>query len=516
MPPPLLHAPALQQALAVLQPPRLRQRIEAALAEEEAYAADELVELAEELLHHLAAVGIAHYLWKAPQKEVYNDFLLQLFNGGGHDLNAGPLYRWAANMVRECPAMEASPLRAFFWERTADGREVLAVRVNRLSDLRNQVMHGFFVLPPQRNRAEAEAIGELLLELHQAAALQAHGDLHFLNKGAYSGTWNITEPAQWEALRGETPFGRLVERVLAERSPTFWEREELCFSSANVDLVPDPLKVFVEGRDRGAFACWAHPDDPRRQATYAAIGNWLRARPGTLTVAYALQGTGLSFTAPFMLERLASLLETAPPPKRRSPADRLKAARAAHPGQVVVLVDQVHEALFSPQHITSACDLLYENRVLLVATGQHHGHLDGFFNAAHTLPHPSSVPTPAQRRTAMHNVLRFKGPFGDRSEDRAEVEDLHRIVDLLCEALQQGRTVVARRFADEHQLPIEPVHEAFALLAPWVHPGRIPFAEDAVHELYGYPLDLTEASPIYLALGRRDLTLEYQHRILAP
>jgi hypothetical protein len=281
MPPPLLHAPALQQALAVLQPPRLRQRIEAALAEEEAYAADELVELAEELLHHLAAVGIAHYLWKAPQKEVYNDFLLQLFNGGGHDLNAGPLYRWAANMVRECPAMEASPLRAFFWERTADGREVLAARVNRLSDLRNQVMHGFF-------------------------------------------------------------------------------------------------------------------------------------------------------------------------------------------------------------------------------------------NAAHTLPHPSSVPTPAQRRTAMHNVLRFKGPFADRSEDRAEVEDLHHIVDLLCGALQQGRTVVAHRFAEEHQLPIEPMHEAFTLLAPWVHPGRIPFAEDAVHELYGYPLDLTEASPIYLALGRRDLTLEYQHRILAP
>lgn len=500
----------------MLHPPRLRTRIEAALAEEEAYAADELVELAEETLLHLAAAGVAHYLQNGPQREAYNDFLLQLFNGGGHDLNAGPLYRWAANMVRECPALKTAPLRAFFWEHTADGREVLAARVNRLSDLRNQVMHGFFVLPPQRNRSEAEAIGGLLLELHQAGVLQAYGEFHFLHKGAYSGTWQINDQAQWEALRGDTPFGRLVERVLEERSPAFWEREEQCFADAGEDIVPAPLKAFVDGRDRGAFACWAHPDDPRRHATYAAIGKWLRARPGTLTVAYALHGTGLSFTAPFLLERLASLLETAPPTKRRSPAERIKAARASHPGQVVVLVDQVHEALFSPQHITTACDLLHENRLLLVATGQRHDRLDGFFNAAYTLPHPARVPTSAQRRDALHNVLRFRGPFADRSEDRPEVEELQRIVDLLCEALQQGHTVVARRFADEHHLPIEPVHEAFALLAPWVRPGRLPFTEDAAHELYGYPLELTETSPIYLALGRRDLTLEYQHRTLAP
>ena len=60
-------------------------KIDAVNAEDPAYAADELVELAEEILQQIAAVGMIQYLKHAPQKEVYNDFLIGLFNSSGHD-----------------------------------------------------------------------------------------------------------------------------------------------------------------------------------------------------------------------------------------------------------------------------------------------------------------------------------------------------------------------------------------------------------------------------------------------
>jgi len=33
--------------------------------------------------------------------------------------------------------------------------------------------------------------------------------------------------------------------------------------------------------------------------------------------------------------------------------------------------------------------------------------------------------------------------------------------------------------------------------------------------LYGFPSTITEVTPIYLALGRRDLKLEYQHKVIS-
>ncbi|MFM7912329.1 MAG: hypothetical protein ACKO9W_09120, partial [Bacteroidota bacterium] len=130
--------------------------------EQEAYAADELVVLAEEVLLQVASVGISHYLAHGDlHKEVYNDYLVQLFTSAGHDHNAGPVYRWAANMVKDCPVLTKSPSYAFFWEtKKATEKEVLSSRVNCLGELRNRVMHGFFVLPPEEKRKEAELLGE--------------------------------------------------------------------------------------------------------------------------------------------------------------------------------------------------------------------------------------------------------------------------------------------------------------------------------------------------------------------
>ena len=77
------------------------------------------------------------------------------------------------------------------------------------------------------------------------------------------------------------------------------------------------------------------------------------------------------------------------------------------------------------------------------------------------------------------------------------------------------KPVYARRFADEYNYPMEYVHEIFALLHPWVNSCRAAFQEDKVDELYGFPTEMTEVTPIYLALGRRDVKLEYQHKVLS-
>ena len=122
-------------------PLRLIHRIEAVQSEDEAYAADELVELGEEILSQLAAMGLAVYIQQTKQKDTFNDFVISLFLSNGHEYNAGPLYRWVANMLKEAEGVKAQLLRPFFWQQEENGQEMLNREIHQLSALRNDVMH---------------------------------------------------------------------------------------------------------------------------------------------------------------------------------------------------------------------------------------------------------------------------------------------------------------------------------------------------------------------------------------
>ena len=74
----------LQQLVSSSFTPNLITKIQAVLEEEDSYAADELVELSEEILSQLAAIGFAVYLQQPNQKSVYNDFLINLFTSDGN------------------------------------------------------------------------------------------------------------------------------------------------------------------------------------------------------------------------------------------------------------------------------------------------------------------------------------------------------------------------------------------------------------------------------------------------
>jgi hypothetical protein len=516
----LLRSALLEQARGLFTDnTRIHEAIRAALSESEAYAADELVELAEEVLNQIAAVGVVHYLQRAPQKEVHNDFLVQLFNSSGHDYNAGPLFRWAANMLKECPAMQSSVHYPFFWQK-AEGRLRLAERVHHLSELRNQVMHGFFVLPPEKNREEADAIGQLLIDLHAVQFFDIEADYHFCQAGRFTGHWNISEEGEWTHYFGKGAFGELAQRIVAEQKPTFWENEQAIMASSAASF-PDKnaseLREFVSKNNRGAYAVWVHPTDDRTAEYFAAINQELSAIPNTRVIAYGLYEQGLSYTGVFLLNRLLQVLdpESKTKSKNKKPEEQLAAARKLTTDKVIVMINRIHLALFSPQHVTRLNNILYDNDILLVAVGHHYEHFNAFFNGFTTVEHPSVVPSSEQATAALRNYLRFKGPSHEKADEREDVQLLESILASVLEELATEKRLYARRFADKHEYSIEYVHEIVALLHPWVHSSREAFETDTVDELYGYPSTMTEVTPIYLALGRRDLKLEYQHKVLS-
>jgi hypothetical protein len=91
---------------------------------------------------------------------------------------------------------------------------------------------------------------------------------------------------------------------------------------------------------------------------------------------------------------------------------------------------------------------------------------------------------------------------------------LEKIVRHLNDSIQSESSVIARRFADKFDYPIEFVHEAFSILTPFYKFDREEFIKDEVDELYGFPKTIEESSRIFLSLGRRDVKLEYKHKVL--
>ena len=171
----------------------LTKKIQAVLDEADEYAADELVELGEEILSQLAAIGFTVYLQQPNQKEVFNDFLINLFSSSGHDFNAGPLYRWAANMVLNAEGELANKIRPYFWEEI-EGKLVLNTKIHHLASLRNEVMHGFFVLPPERNRDEANKAGLILEQCVNDNLFETNwGKFPFLTTAGFNGNWTVEE-----------------------------------------------------------------------------------------------------------------------------------------------------------------------------------------------------------------------------------------------------------------------------------------------------------------------------------
>jgi hypothetical protein len=497
-------------------PPRLLHRIEAVQKEDAAYAADELVELGEEILSQLAAMGIAVYLQQAKQKEVFNDFLISLFLSNGHAYNAGPLYRWAANMLKDADGAEAALLKPFFWQEK-DGKQVLNEAIHHLASLRNAVMHGFFVLPPERNREEAQKMEAILAQMYQEGLFEKQfGAFHFIDTQGFNGHWNITETQAWSAFDAQFAFGQLAARVAHEYAPSF-RTEEQQFAleqfEENAKVTEDVATLLQKGK--GALVAWYRPGVDLGAAAYKQFVQQLDTsiyHP----VYYALHPNGATFTASFLEQELAkSLVELSKDEKAlKDPWKFLKAQKGKLPKKIVVVLHDVHIALFSQNHLTNLFNAFYDAEVPVLATAWHYPYLKRFFNSSVELEGNISKVQDTSIHFSLHNYLRFKGPSHEQKDQVGEFNKVKEIVDFIYHKLEKKEKVVARRFADDHAHPIEYVHEAFDVLSPFYRIDKERFKEDELDELYGFPKSIEESSRIFLTLGRRDVKLEYQHKVL--
>lgn len=499
-------------------PPRLIQKVSAVQSEEDAYAADELVELGEEILSQLAAMGIAVYLQQANQKEVYNDFLISLFLSNGHAYNAGPLYRWAANMIKESEGEDAILLYPLFWE-TKEEKEVLREEIHHLASLRNSVMHGFFVLPPETNRLESKKMESILIQLEELKLFEKNWcNFHFLDQKGFNGNWNITDISAWKHFQNCNTFGNLAKRIAHEYSNDFVKEErEFAFQKIEpLQKVIQQVSSFIEEKKKGAFSIWYRPGDTNGVLAYQSVVQNLDPNK-FMVVQYVLNEQGASFTSRFMETEIGKCLfeETNDEKYLKDVFKHYKNTRAKLPKKLVIVLHDIHIGLFNSSHVLQLVNALYELEIPIIATSWQYTYLNRFFNGSINLEAEGIIPSQVQLQKSLINFLRFKGPSIERKEELEAYQQLVEIANKITHVLTKEKKVIARRFADENNYPIEFVHECFSILQPFLNVGKEPFEKDEIDELYGFPIDIKESSRIFLTLGRRDVKLEYQHKILS-
>ncbi len=495
--------------------------IEEVLKEEQAYVADELVELSELILLELAALGIAAYLRQPNQKSVYNDFLLQLFTTRSHDYNAGALYRWSANMIKDLDTSEALILYPLFWEK-AKGEEKLNSMVHHLALLRNEVMHGFFILPPDRNNKEANHITQVIEEIHKAEIFKLfdNEDFHFFTKQdgltSYRGRWGIQEN-EWSLLKNTFAFGQLASKTKYQLSDEFEEDQQKWISEhANSEDIDNELIEFISNHQQGAFAFWHRPNQDK-SSQIANLCSYLLESDSHLPQLILTDTEGITFTSKFLLNRLVQTLakETESNKYSSDPKKAIKQLRKNCEKQVVVIIKDVHQSLFQLDHLLHLSDFFYENKIILIAFGYHYPWMNQFFNNSKGLNDKTYCPEKSEWLPLLHNYLRFKGPNHQVQSELFGYETLVKIITHLLKDLAANKKIVARRFADEHLYSMEYVHEAFDFLYPFLKSGTLAFEEDVLDDLFGFPKDLTESSRLYFSIGRRDAKLEYQHQTIS-
>lgn len=496
-------------------PISIKKRIKDVLTEDEAYVADELVSLSEEILLQIAAIGISAYLSQPKQKQVFNDFILQLFTSKSHTYNAGPLYRWAANMVKELDDDFSKKIHSLFWK-----EGFLNQDINRLSKLRNAVMHGFFILPASRNHEEADHIGNILTQIINLDlfSLNKEPSYHFLSKSDdiifFNDDWSIEEN-QWQLFNKSHDFGELTKDIQYELSDKYDEDQlKLVQENTNNDKVLESVDSFINSNSKGSMSVWARPNHSLL-SEYSNLINHLDESK-YLKVFYSLDSHGVNITDDFLLKRVVKKLaeQSNNDSFSNDPRKALIQLSKKCTKKIVVILHNIHINLFNSDHLLHLKDLFYENNILLVAFGNHYPFQDKFFNNSYTIDSDAYLPKEKEWEESFNNYLRFKGPNKDVADESEAFKELHAITTKLVDELNTEKLVLARRFADKYKFSTEFVHEAFSILHPFLKTKEVPFEQDEIDPLYNFPKEINESSRVFFSIGRRDTNLEYQHKSL--
>lgn len=488
-----------------------------AKSEKPEFRADELIVLGEEILNNVAALGVALYIEKAGeiQLDQYNDYILNnLFLNKGHQ-NAGPIFKKVCFMLQKMEKGISSELDAFL-DLFQFGNQWNTV-LNDLSKFRNSLMHGFFVLPAATNEEQTKKIEELLSHLAAIGVFSYDTNFHFRDSKGFTGEWHINESdkSAWDNLENSTLFGKLIQQVEIELfEPTFWEFE----TTESKQPLPTVVLKVISNENFGALACWFHPAENEQQINlYHSIIAHYQQRVDTEIVAFSIHENGIAHTEDFLFnnkivrERVEWL--------KKNKVSNSKVDTNTADKKIIVIVNDFHLGLYSPNHLVNAIHKLKEYQINVIVLGHEYEFLNSFFNDKIANSTLKKLPSLDQQKQLIHNYLRFRGPF----KGEKEFELIVGLMKELCEKLANGEVVYARRFANDKNIDAIYTDEVFSMLYPMLkynddelmNSFTTKYEEDEVHGLYDFPLEIKETTSIYLALRRRDITLELKHKILS-
>jgi hypothetical protein len=187
---------------------------------------------------------------------------------------------------------------------------------------------------------------------------------------------------------------------------------------------------------------------------------------------------------------------------------------------MVILINNIHLVPFASDHITSLMKFFKESGIHFIGIGWEYEHLNSIFSQKLDLrkdrKETNAIPDDKELIQLIKNHTRHRGPY-EKEDGHAE---LNLTFQIISDRLKDKKPVIARQLADEKGLDIELINEALYILYPYFkydQSGSVNnYIKDELDELYGFPKNQTETSSIFLTLGRRDIELEYKHKILKP
>jgi hypothetical protein len=391
---------------------------------------------------------------------------------------------------------------------------------------------------------EIQIILEKLLKYYEI--FKHKGDFHFWKKDGFSGHWNLQDNDDWNALAGEkaTSFEKLADKAQNElHSPDFLKTVSISHEPNSAMEKKEDLEGFISSDFKESFYVQFNPRDKKQQYEfYDNAYALLKQIENVELLSYTIDENGIGFTSYLLFARLVSFLT---PIKTKlsqelndekklkelklsveKPKDKLNdkveslindIGKLDKKKKLVLLINNIHLVPFASDHITSLMKFFKESGIYFIGIGWEYEHLNSVFCQKLDLRKDRNViPNEIALKQLIDNHTRHRGPF----EKDADYADLMRIINLICQLLEDKKSVIARQLADVEKVNIELVNEALYILYPYFKYDQsgngTNYIKDDLDELYGFPKTQTETSSIFLTLGRRDIDLEYKHKILKP
>ena len=495
---------------------RLKDKMLEVCNEQKAYVADEILLLSEEILSQVAAYGVCLYLQHGEnlQTEKNNDYILHdLFLNEGHQ-NAGPIFYRVCNIIQEINSSLSDLQKELF-----ESGSIIYNDLNKLAEFRNTLMHGFFKLPAERNLEIVKEI-QVILEklLNHYEIFKQKGDFHFWKKEGFKGHWNIQDNNDWDNLAGDlTPFEKLASRSNDElHSADFVNSVSVNHDPSSGLEQKGEVEGFItrESDFKESLYVQFHPVEKKRQNEfYANTFKLLNERTDLKIISYSIDSQGIGYTAYLLFHKICKAVDISMPKKDMK--DKIVKAVKKEKKKIVILINNIHLLPFASDHITSLMKFFKESGIYFIGIGWEYEHLNSNFSQKLKLRKDrNEIPEEKEIQQLIKNHTRHRGPY----EGEDDFKNLNGVIHLICKKIKNNQPVIARQLADFEKIDIELINEALYILYPYLKYDQNGedniYIKDEPDELYEFPKNQTETSSIFLILGRRDIDLEYKHKIL--